>query len=145
MKDVAPQFNRAEHVHISNTIKTHLSTRESNTDSVWYVQEADLALKVAAHQRQYDDIILLPLVFVNDMDFDTSESWRGHELTQTVKLSGVGCENGNLGRLVVLVQQVAAQLDHKMSFVRILVAPSILNLFLCLTMIHEKKIFQKPL
>lgn len=79
------------------------------------------------------------------MDFDTREIWRGHELTQTVKLSGVGCENGNPGRLVVLVQQVAAQLDHKLSFVKILVAPSILNLFLGLTMIHEKKIFQKPL
>lgn len=141
VKDVAPQWNRAEHAHISNTIKTHLSTRESNTDSVRYVQEADLPIKVAAHQRQYDDIVLLPLVLVNDMDFDAREFWRGHELAQTVKLSGVSCENGNPGRLVVLVQQVAAKLDHETGFVRILVAPSVLNLFLEVTMTHKKEIF----
>lgn len=44
VKDVAPQLNGAEHVHISDTIETHFSTGKSNADTVWYVQEADSPL-----------------------------------------------------------------------------------------------------
>lgn len=62
-----------------------------------------------------------------------------------MELPGVGGEDGNLGGLVVLVEQVAAQRHRKVRLVAVLVAPAVLDLLLWRLVLHEEQVAQHPL
>lgn len=145
MEDVAPQRNRSQHLHVPDTIKSHLGTRECHANTVRNVQKTDPPLEVAANERQYDNVVLLPLIFVDHVDPDARKLTGGHEPSQTVELPGVSGKNSDLGGLVFLTQQIAAKGDHKASLVRVLVTPTIFDFLFKLTMIHKKEVRQDAL
>lgn len=83
-QDVAPQFDFSQHFTVANAVETFLCTRQSYTDPVGNVQKADFAPQVTADQRQQNDVVLFSLVFVHDVNSDTSELIGWHKLAQTV-------------------------------------------------------------
>lgn len=83
-EDVAPQFDLSQHCTVANAVKTFLCTRQGYTDPIGNVQKANFTLQVAADQRQQNNVILLPLVFVHYVNSDPLELTGWHTITQTV-------------------------------------------------------------
>lgn len=79
------------------------------------------------------------------MDLDTSKSLSWHEFAQTEQLPRVGGEDGDLGRQVLLAQEVLAQLYHKVSLVLVLVAFAFLNFLFRKVVFYKEKVGRHPL
>lgn len=140
VEDVAPELDFAQHFTVANTVEPFLGTRQGYTDAIGNVQKANLALQVAANQRQQDNVILFSLVLVNDVHFDPCELFCRHEVAQAVQLSGVSCEDSNLFWFVVLKNKIAAKSDYKISLMLVLMAFPILDLLFFVVVLHKEQI-----
>lgn len=102
VEDVAPQLDLAQHYTVTNTVEAFLGTGQGNANAIWNAQKPNFALRVAADQRQQDNIILLTLVLVHYMNLDPLKLFGGHKFAQTVELASIGGEDCDLVRSVVL-------------------------------------------
>jgi hypothetical protein len=74
------------------------------------------------------------------MDLNASKCLGRHEFAQAKELSSVSGEDGDLGRQVLLAQEVFAQLYHKMSLVLVLMAFAFLDLLFRKVMLYKEKV-----
>lgn len=79
------------------------------------------------------------------MDPDTSKCLGRHEFAQAEELPSVGGEDGDLGRQVLLAQEVLAQLHHKTSLMLVLVAFAFLDFLFRKVMFYKEKVGRDPL
>ena len=110
----------AELFKVTDAVERMLCSGERDTDSVVNAEKANGSLPVAANQTEQNDIILLALVVVYSGNADTAESVSWHPLLKRGQLAGVGCEDGDGGRGVALLQEIPTQLHQEVSFVIIL-------------------------
>lgn len=79
------------------------------------------------------------------MDLDTSKCLSRHELAQAEELPSVGGEDGDLGRQVLLAQEVLTQLYHKASLMLVLVAFAFLDFLFGKVVFYKEKVGRDPL
>lgn len=79
-EDVAPQLDLLQHCTVTDTEKAFLGPGQGDTDAIWNVQKANFALRVAADQRQQNNIVLLALVLVHYVNLDPFELVGRHKL-----------------------------------------------------------------
>lgn len=140
MDDPAPQGHLGKHLHVPNAVHALLGPGQGYADAVGYLEEAHLALLVASHQREENDVILFPLVLVHHMDLDASKRLDRHELAQAEELPRVGGKDGDLRGQVLLAQKVLAQLHHKVCLMLVLVASAFLDLLFRKAVLHKEKV-----
>lgn len=145
MDDPAPQGHLGQHLHVSDAVHPLLGARQGHADAVGYLEKTHLAFLIAPYEREEDDVILFPLVFVHHMDLDTSKCLSWHEFAQAEQLPSVGGEDGDLGGQVLLAQEVLAQLYHKMSLMLILVAFAFLDFLFRKVVFYKVKVGRDPL
>lgn len=80
------------------------------------------------------------MIFVYYVYLDPVKCLGRHELAQAEELPSVGSEDGDLGGLVFLAQEVLAQLHNKTGLVRILVAFAFLDFLFRKVMLHKEKV-----
>lgn len=140
VEDVTPQFHLAQYFAVANTVKTFLGTRQGDTDTIGNAQEANFTLLVAADQRQQDNVILLSLIFVYNMHSDPLEQIGRHKFAETVELASVSGKDGNLLWFIVLKEKVATKCNYKLSFMSVLMAFPIFDLFLQVGVLHKEQV-----
>lgn len=79
------------------------------------------------------------------MDLDPGKCLAGHEFAQAEELPSVGREDGDLGRQVLLAQEVLAQLHYKMSLMLVLMTFTLLDLLLRKGVLYEEEVGGDPL
>lgn len=74
VQDGAPQLDApAEHGHVAQAVQALLGARQRHAHAVGDGQEAHAVLRVAAHQRQDHDVILLPLVLIHHVNLKNKQ------------------------------------------------------------------------
>lgn len=96
VQDVAPQLNSAKHSQVPDAVETLLSSGQGYTHPVRDLQETHASLRVAANQRQQDDVILLALILVHHVNLNPSELSGRQKFAKTVQLPCIGGKNGDL-------------------------------------------------